>query len=487
MRLLVVSNRAPVTVTVKDGETRISGSPGGLATGVASFLERRRAQGPAEDLWIGWPGIASEEWIAKELETLLLSDYGIYPVALSEESISLYYDGLCNGTIWPLVPDFPSLVTYSEENWQEYERVNRLFCDAVVECASEDDWIWVHDYHLMLLPALLRERLPGATIGFFLHIPFPSFEIFRLLPRQWGSEILAGLLASDLIGFHTQEYTQNFLRCALKIMGYEHNLGDIAIEDEGRMSRADTFPMGIDFMKYSSANDRPGVQKCLENIRRSVDGVKVVLSIDRLDYTKGIANRLRGFRAFLEENPGYHEKVVLALVVVPSRTSVGDYRRMKREIDIMVGEINGGFGNLGWTPILYQYRSLPLDELLAYYLLSDVAMLTPKRDGMNLIAKEYLAARNDGTGVLVLSEMAGAARELGEAILVNPNHVKEISTALAEALEMPVDEQLRRTGAMRRRLQRYDVVRWAEEFLESMQKVREMQAALLEKDRKSVV
>jgi trehalose 6-phosphate synthase/phosphatase len=476
MRLLIVSNRAPVTVTVREGKIRVRKSVGGLATGVSSYLNKRDSGGEQGDLWIGWPGIEIEKTMERSVEDVLLSKQGVCPVFLTEENIALYYEGLCNETIWPLFHYFPTYVSYSEDNWQEYKRVNELFCEAVVKNASPGDVIWVHDYHLMLLPGLIRRRLPDAPIGFFLHIPFPSFEIFRLLPRRWRTEMLEGLLGADLIGFHTQEYTQNFLRCVLKIAGYEHSLGEIHCED--RVVKAETFPMGIDYKKYSSAVDRPPVQERYHTLKENFAGVKVVVSIDRLDYTKGIVTRLRSFKAFLEEYPQWHEKVVLVMVVVPSRTGVGDYDRMKGVIDNLVGEINGRFGHLGWTPILYQYRLLRPNELIAHYLLGDVALVTPKRDGMNLIAKEYLATRNDGSGTLILSEMAGAARELGEAILVNPGHIEEISEAIARALEMPPDEQARRISAMQERLQRYDVMRWAEDFLESLEKIKTIQNSL---------
>jgi len=476
MRLLIVSNRVPVTVTVKEGNIRVRRSVGGLATGIGSYLRKRRAGEEQDDLWIGWPGIVVDETMKRSVEDLLLSKHGVWPVFLTEENIDLYYEGLCNETIWPLFNYFPTYASYRDENWQEYKRVNELFCEAVIDKASPGDVIWVHDYHLMLLPALIRQQLPDAQIGFFLHIPFPSFEIFRLLPRRWRTEILESLMGADLIGFHTQEYTQSFLRCVLKITGCEHSFGEIRCD--GRVIKAETFPMGIDYKMYSSAANRAPVQKRYRDLKNNLAGVKVVLSIDRLDYTKGIASRLRSFKAFLEENPHWHDKVVMVMVVVPSRTRVGDYRRMKREIDNLVGEINGRFGHLGWTPILYQYRSLSPSDLVAHYLLGDVALVTPKRDGMNLIAKEYLAARNDGSGVLILSEMAGAAQELGEAILVNPGHIEEISEAIAQALKMPVGEQAKRIGAMQARLQRYDIVRWAEDFLESLDKIKKVQNRL---------
>ena len=476
MRLIIVANRAPVTVSLKEGQPRVRKSTGGLATGVGSLLEQRRADGEPPYLWIGWPGAVVDGPAKKKTEKKLLSEYGTWPVFLTEENVRLYYEGFCNKTIWPLFHYFPTFATYSDRDWREYKRVNGLFCDAIAANYSPGDVIWIHDYHLMLLPALVRRRLPDSTIGYFLHIPFPSFEVFRLLPRQWRSEILEGLRGADLIGFHTQEYTHNFLRCVLKIAGHAHNLGEIRCD--GRIVKADTFPMGIDFKKYSNAAEQAAVKKRYQNLRKNLEGVKVLLSIDRLDYTKGIAARLKSFNDFLETRAEWRDRIVMDIIVVPSRSRVGEYLRMKREIDNLVGEINGRFGHLGWTPVLYQYRSLSFNELVAHYLLGDVALITPKRDGMNLIAKEYLAVRNSKSGALILSEMAGAARELGEAILVNPNHIEEMSGAIAQALDMPVEEQIERIGAMRERLQRYDVLNWGEDFLECLEAVKKAQENL---------
>jgi len=322
----------------------------------------------------------------------------------------------------------------------------------------------------MLLPKLLREKRPNVPIGFFLHIPFPTYEIFRLLPRDWDPEILKGLLGADLIGFHTYEYTQYFLRSVLRMLGYEHNVGQIIVGN--RFVKADTFPMGIDFERYYNTVSDPDVEKESDKLKEQLSKFKVVLSIDRLDYTKGIANRLRGYELFLERNKKWHEKVVLVMVVVPSRIGVEHYRQMKRQIDELVGKINGRFGNINWTPILYQYKFLPLKPLVALYSISDVALVTPLRDGMNLIAKEYLATRVNKTGVLILSETAGAASELGEALIMNANNIEEIAEALKSALEMPKEEQARRNQIMQTRLRRYNVIRWADEFIKELVSVR---------------
>ncbi len=333
-----------------------------------------------------------------------------------------------------------------------------------------DDVVWIHDYHLMLLPKLLRDRRPSAQIGFFLHIPFPSYELFRLLPMTWRSEILQGLLGADLLGFHTHDYAQYFLRCVLRVLGHEHSAGRILLPD--RLVKVDTFPMGIDFQRFHDAAARAQSVGDRTDLWESLKPFKIVLSVDRLDYTKGILNRLEGYRRFLEDNPSWQEKVVLVLVVVPSRVGVEDYQNTKRQIDELVGKINGEFSAVGWTPVFYQYRFLPFEQLTLLYGASHVALITPLRDGMNLIAKEYTASRPDKTGVLILSEMAGASKELAEAIIINPNSIEEIAAALRLALEMPPQEQIRRNESMQNRLRRYTVVRWAQDFLTQLSSVK---------------
>jgi trehalose 6-phosphate synthase/phosphatase len=352
--------------------------------------------------------------------------------------------------------------------------VNQIFCEAVIDVMQPDDVVWIHDYHLMLLPKLLRDKKPHIPIGFFLHIPFPSFELFRLLPMTWRSEILQGLLGADLIGFHTYDYTQYFLRCVLRILGYEHNMGNILLPD--RLVKVDTFPMGIDFQKFQAEAATSGSQK--DESWKALENFKIVLSIDRLDYTKGILKRLQGYELFLEKNPQWQKKVVLVLVVVPSRVAVEHYQQIKKQIDELVGKINGRFGTIGWTPILYQYKFMPFDALVSLYAASDVALITPLRDGMNLIAKEYIASRTKKTGVLILSEMAGAAKELAEAIVINPNSIEEVAAALAASLEMPEEEQIERNRIMQDRLKSYDVVRWADDFLSQLLSIKAAQKSL---------
>jgi trehalose 6-phosphate synthase/phosphatase len=468
MRLLIVSNRLPITVIAED-ELKFKESVGGLVSGLKAYLDSNK--GKPENLtsdyaWIGWPGCTIKDSLKGLVGSKIQSQFHAYPVFLSESSMNKFYHGFCNKTIWPLFHYFTSNVSYDERNWAYYKKVNESFCDAIMQILRPDDVVWIHDYHLMLLPKLIRDRVPRVPIGFFLHIPFPSFEIFRLLPSSWRKELLEGLLGADLIGFHTQDYTQYFLRCLLRILGKEHNMGQIALKDH--LVKVDTFPMGIDFQKFSGLAASPGVQVEKDELKRVFADSRIILSLDRLDYTKGIINRLQGYELFLERNPLWHEKAVLVLIVVPSRTEVDSYQQMKRQIDEVVGRINGRFGSINWTPILYHYKFLPFNKLIALYNASDVALVTPIRDGMNLIAKEYVAAKTNGKGVLILSEMAGASKEVREALIINPNDLEEIAAALKEALEMPEEEQMRRNRIMRSRLKRHDVTQWADGFVHAL-------------------
>ncbi|OIP26258.1 MAG: bifunctional alpha,alpha-trehalose-phosphate synthase (UDP-forming)/trehalose-phosphatase [Dehalococcoidia bacterium CG2_30_46_19] len=473
MRLLVVSNRLPFTVIEKRGRLELTESAGGLVSGLSAYLDSLRGSSFASEyIWVAWPGSSISDENKEKLK-LKLAEFRAYPVFISEDTMEKFYHGFCNKTLWPLFHYFPSYAMYDEDYWLHYKKVNETFCDAITEITKPEDVVWIHDYHLMLLPKLLREKRPNLPIGFFLHIPFPTFEIFRLLPGKWRSEILNGILGADLIGFHTHDYAEYFLRCVLRILGYEHNMGKIITED--RVVKVDTFPMGIDFKKFYDATNSIEVHEERSNLKKSLGVFKVILSIDRLDYTKGIINRLQGYEIFLEKNQKWHGKVILVVVVVPSRIEVEHYRQMKRQIDELVGKINGRFGRIGWTPILYQYRFLPFNKLVSLYNISDVALITPLRDGMNLIAKEYISTRTDKTGVLILSEMAGASSELVEAIIINPNNREEIANALKEALEMSDEEQMRRIQSMQARLKRYDVSRWANEFIQNLISVKEEQ------------
>jgi trehalose 6-phosphate synthase/phosphatase len=470
-RLLIVSNRLPLTIQERKGELHLEPSVGGLATGLSSWYKSR------DSIWIGWPGITGKK-IKREKDILakLLSE-NCHPVSITQHDVEAYYHGICNRTIWPLFHHFPLYTEYSEDFWQAYERVNTAFANVVAGIAKPNDIIWIHDYHLMLLPKLLRERLPKATMGFFLHIPFPSFEIFRLLP--WRNQILEGLLGADLVGFHTYDYAGHFLDSVRLLLGYEAAMGQITAAD--RVVRADAFPMGINYDQFSNAVQDSKTHAERKRFHKKLGDCRVILSVDRLDYTKGIPQRLEAFSAFLDRNSKFLRKVILVLLVVPSRTRVGHYIQLKKQLDGLVGEINGKYGTIGWMPVWYLYRSLPFHSLTALYSLADVALVTPLRDGMNLVAKEYTATKMDGKGVLILSETAGAAQELGEAIIINANNQEEIVRALEKALEMPEQEQIERNRIMQKRLRRYDVVQWANEFMDKLLSTKKLQQEMTEK------
>ncbi len=469
-RLLVVSNRLPISVTKRGNNLDFQPSVGGLATGLASCRDSHTSW------WIGWPGIAKDKISAQQKEDIIcrLKEHSCHSVFLSAKDVRNFYHGFCNKTIWPLFHYFPLYTVYEEQYWKAYRNINKTFCEAVIQIAEPDDRIWIHDYQLMLLPELVREKLPDVQIGFFLHIPFPSFELFRLL--SWRKEILNGLLGSDLIGFHTYDYMRHFLSSTARIVGTEHSMGALSIDD--RIIKVDAFPMGIDYDRYSAAIEDPTVKKRLSAIRKKVGDRKIIISIDRLDYTKGILQRLEAFDLFLTQNPEYKEKVTLILVAVPSRTSVENYAELRRRLEGLVGRINGEHGSLGWVPVWYLYRFLPFEGITALYNSADVALVTPLRDGMNLVAKEFVATKTDGKGVLILSEMAGAASELGEAITVNAHNKQDIINAIKEALEMPIEEQVERNRLMQSRLCRHTVTRWANDFLEALADVKKKQNEL---------
>jgi len=474
LRLVVVSNRLPFTASTKDDKLVFHASPGGLVSGLTAYLEASKQNSSNGDyLWVGWPGIEVDQGSQEKLRSKAAKQHA-WPVFIDDKTMDGFYHGFCNSTIWPLFHYFPTYAKFDEKDWVQYVKVNEIFRDSLLKILRPNDTIWVHDYHLMLLPRLLREAMPDVPIGFFLHTPFPSYDVFRTLPTKWRRNILEGILGADLIGFHTIDYTQHFLRCILRILGIENNFGQALLDGE-RAVRIDTFPMGIDYAQIRDSVKNESVQQEAQALRDRVGNVKIILSLDRLDYTKGIKHRLEAYATFLERYPEWLRRVVLMLSVVPSRLGSEHYEEMKEEIDKLVGSINGKFGAIDWSPIVYRYRFLPYHQLLSLFAMSDVALVTPLRDGMNLIAKEYVASRADQKGVLILSEMAGASRELGEALIINPNDESEIVDALKTALEMPEEEQIRRNQAMQNRLGRYDVIRWGQDFTGKLHSVKDQQ------------
>ncbi len=472
-RVVIVSNRLPVTVEKRKGALSYRGSVGGVSTGLQSLLEE------SNGLWVGWAEISASRVDADERAQIaerLQAEHSSTPVFLTSADIRGFYHGFSNRTIWPLFHYFMRFAEFDSAMWSAYQRVNRKYRDAVLEVAKPGDIIWVHDYQLMLLPQLLREALPDASIGFFLHIPFPALEVFRVLP--WRREVLAGLLGADLVGFHTYDYAANFLDSVQHLTSYE--VQGERVNVEGRLSVAEAFPMGIDFERFATMATTPKATSEAQRIVSQSGGRKLVLSIDRLDYTKGIPERLRAFCAFLERYPrvaGQGDDACRRRPISDACGAVSPAQeggRRARRLDQRAVRHDG----LDAHPLSVPVASP--ESLAAAYRAADVALVTPLRDGMNLIAKEYLAARIDGTGVLVLSELAGAARELGEAVVVNPFDQESIVDGLHEALTMPEEEQRTHNTAMRARLSRYTVSRWGADFVESLENVKIQQLRSVE-------
>lgn len=470
-KTIIVSNRLPVSIE-KDGDRlNYKSSAGGLATGLGSIYKS------GDNIWLGWPGIFLDTKEEEERATTELAKESMRPVFLTEKDIHLYYEGFSNSTIWPQFHYFSQHTEYDNTYWDSYVEVNQKFCDAIMKYAKDGDIIWVHDYQLLLLPQMLRDKLPNASIGYFHHIPFPSYEIFRMIP--WRKQLLEGVLGADMLGYHTYDDMRHFLSAVSRVIGPDHEMGHLKHND--RIITVDALPMGIDYEKFEKAAISKETQKEIKNFYGSMHSQQLMLSIDRLDYSKGIPERLEALSILLDRHPELHGKVSLILLVVPSRDSVETYATLKDQIELLVGRINGKYSSMNWTPVHYFYRALPFNKLSALYSMSDVALVTPLRDGMNLVCKEYIASKLDKTGVLILSEMAGSAKELSEAIIVNPNDQEEMVNAMYSALTMPEEEQVRRNIDMQEKLKRYNIHRWVEVFMDGLKETKNKQKDLTAK------
>jgi len=475
-RLILVSNRLPLKATKVDGKTVFTESDGGLVSALKSYFEKNTDNRFTERYWVGAADFTEKKWKRAAAKGHLSSTYVIEPVFVEDKIFDKYYNGFCNATIWPLFHYFPSFVEFEETKFESYEEVNRIFRDKLLAFIQPGDTIWIHDYHLMLLPGMIREALPNVTIGFFLHIPFPSYEIFRMLHRDWKKKIINGLLGADLIGFHTSEYLQHFLKTMTMVSGLDHRYREVF--NKKGIVKADLFPIGIDFDKFFDTRNNAGVLTHLQSIRERFGEAKIIFSVDRLDYTKGVTHRLSGFAKFLELYPEWRGKVVFIMVVVPSRQIVSKYNERRKMIEEQVSRINGKFSTLEWQPIMYRYQNVGFEELCALYQSANVALITPLRDGMNLVAKEYIASRVDHDGVLILSELAGAANELGEAMLVNPTDRTEVAKKINTALISPVEEQTQNMIVMQERLRENDVVNWVARYFEELKEIKQRQKEL---------
>lgn len=463
---ILVANRLPVKVSKSDGELSFQQSDGGLPTALSSL------ESP-ETLYIGWPGIDADQLTDKDKKEIIseLAKRNCYPVFLTAEDIELFYEGYANDTLWPLFHYYQAYMINHDEYWKSYEHVNRMYRDAVYKFAEEDARVWVHDYQLMLLPALVRSKLPNSLIGYFHHVPYPSFEVFRALPQR--KEIIEGLLGADLVGFHIYDYARHFLSSCLRLLGIPNDYGVLHVD--GRLVRADSFPISIDYDRFVEMRKLPEVQSQYESLLESYEGQKIIFSVDRLDYSKGIPDRLEAYRRFLENNPEFLGQVVHIMVVSPSRTGVETYQNLQIEIDKAVSRINGEFGSAEWMPIVYQSQTLSLEEIVPLSMAADVMLVTPRRDGMNLVAKEYVAIKGDIPGVLVLSELAGVYEEMPESLAINPYDTLATSKVIKKALTMSKREQLERLQAMQERIKSYPVTRWAKDYMHALEDVRRKQ------------
>ncbi len=459
-RLVVVSNRLPVTLKKEDGAWRASQSSGGLASAMGPILQE------SGGIWIGSSG--EEEALDPAERDNLMNEtgasYRLVPVDMPTELAADFYEGYPNQVVWPLFHLFPSRMAFTPEAWHAYEEGNRYFCEAVLREYRPGDLLWVHDYHLMLLPAMLRQKLPDARIGFFLHIPFPASQLAAMLPRS--EEVLRGLLGADLLAFHTYGHLHHFRSSLLRVLALESGLDHV---DFGRRTISlRAMPIGIAPEQLTSVMSGAEFKDFETDLARRYEGQQVIIAVDRLDYTKGIPERLKAFRRLLRTRTELAGKVTLIQVAVPSRENIDTYQDLRSEVNELVGEINGKLGTSGWTPVVYINRGISVPELAALYSSADVAWVTPLQDGMNLVAKEYCACKPGGNGVLVLSEFAGAAAELGEGLIVNPYDDERVAETVERALAMGDEERQARMKALNARVMRRTVFRWAEDFVSEL-------------------
>ncbi|HUW91770.1 MAG TPA: bifunctional alpha,alpha-trehalose-phosphate synthase (UDP-forming)/trehalose-phosphatase [Bacteroidales bacterium] len=473
-RLVIVAYRLPFTFKSRNNKTTAVQNTGGLVSAILSLTQKIKIKVKdgsfTKTVWVG-KGDYSEKELLSVNE--VNESFELKPVQIPENVNDKFYGGFCNDLIWPLFHYFPSMAVFGEDYFENYQIANRLFFNELAKVIQPGDFVWIHDYQLFLLPQMVRDEFPDVSISFFLHIPFPSYEIFRIMPDGYQTAILKGLLGANLIGFHTYDYAQHFLKSVKRRLGYDVILN--TVNSGATFSRADAFPISIDYNKFHNAVDQPQTEKYISKIRTQKRDRKIILSVDRLDYTKGFLNRLAAFELFLGRYSNMRGRVIFNMVMVPSRDTIARYQDMKKEIEATVGRINGKYGTLDWNPIIYQYRSLKFNELVALYSQSDVGLLTSLRDGMNLVAKEYVAAQHYPHGMLVLSELAGAAAEMGESILINPSDTSGMADAIYIALNMTLEEKADRIEKMAQRLKEYDVFSWADDILRSTLKVRDDQ------------
>ncbi|CAH2354334.1 alpha,alpha-trehalose-phosphate synthase [UDP-forming] 56 kDa subunit [[Candida] railenensis] len=468
-KVLVVSNRLPVTIERKpNGTYHYSMSSGGLVTALQGLKKSTEFQ------WLGWPGLELPENEQDKVNQDLLEKFNCTAIFLSDTIADLHYNGFSNSILWPLFHYHPGEMNFEENAWAAYIEANRKFASKIAEQVEDNDMVWVHDYHLMLLPQFLREEIgnkkKNIRIGFFLHTPFPSSEIYRILPVR--KEILEGVLSCDLIGFHTYDYARHFLSSVSRIVPNVKTLPN-GVEFKGRSIAIGAFPIGIDVEKFTEGVLKPNVVERISQMKSKFGkDVKVMVGVDRLDYIKGVPQKLHAFEIFLDENPEWIGKVVLVQVAVPSRGDVEEYQSLRATVNELVGRINGKFGTVEFVPIHYMHKSIPFDELISLYHLSDVCLVSSTRDGMNLVSFEYIACQQEGKGSLVLSEFAGAAQSLNGAIIVNPWNTEELAESMKEALTLPEEKKSSNFEKMFGYISKYTSGFWGESFVKELYKIR---------------
>lgn len=465
-RLLLVSNRLPITIKRTDeGKYEMSMSSGGLVSGLSGLSKTTTFQ------WYGWPGLEVPQDEVTQLQTQLKEEYNAVPVMLDDELADRHYNGFSNAIMWPLFHYHPGEITFDESAWEAYREANRLFAKAVAKDVQDNDMVWVHDYHLMLMPEMLREEIgntrKNVKIGFFLHTPFPSSEIYRILPVR--NEILRGTLPCDLIGFHTYDYARHFLSSCSRILGLPTTPN--GVEYNGKVITVGAFPIGIDPEKFDEGLQKPKVQERIAALEKKFQGVKLIVGVDRLDYIKGVPQKLHALEVFLTEHPEWIGKVVLVQVAVPSRQDVEEYQNLRAVVNELVGRINGKFGTIEFMPIHFMHKSVSFDELIALYSVSDVCLVSSTRDGMNLVSYEYIATQEKRHGVMILSEFTGAAQSLNGSLVVNPWNTEELADSIHDAVTMGDEQRLLNYQKLSKYVRKYTSAWWGESFVTELRRI----------------
>ncbi|KAF7508669.1 hypothetical protein GJ744_009061 [Endocarpon pusillum] len=481
-RLLLVSNRLPITIKrSEDGKYDFSMSSGGLVSGLSGLTKTTTFQ------WYGWPGLQVPDDEVEDMKKKLKDDYGAHPVFIDDDLAEKHYNGFSNSILWPLFHYHPGEITFDEEAWEAYRETNRLFAKAVAKEVQDGDLVWVHDYHMMLLPQMLREEIgkskSNVKLGFFLHTPFPSSEIYRILPVR--EEILEGVLHCDLIGFHTYDYARHFLSSCSRILGLTTTPN--GVEYQGKIVTVGAFPIGIDPEKFTEGLKKEKVKKRIAALEQKFQGVKLIVGVDRLDYIKGVPQKMHALEVFLTDHPEWIGKVVLVQVAVPSRQDVEEYQNLRAVVNELVGRINGKFGTIEFMPIHWMHKSVNFEELIALYAASDVCLVSSTRDGMNLVSYEYIACQRKRHGVLILSEFTGAAQSLNGSIIVNPWNTEELAGALQEAVTMSDEQRLINFNKLDKYVSKYTSAFWGKSFVAELNRLSEHGERKLKMRRESLL